>query len=49
MRTVNQLVEKIYQDSKEKIVQKQKTDTAAYKELLKNLIVQVIIIKQDDM
>lgn len=49
MRTVNQLVEKIYQESKEKIVQNQKTDTASYKGLLKNLIVQVIIIKQDDM
>ena len=42
MKTVNQLMEKIYMGAKQKIVLKQKTEAATYKELLKNLIVQVI-------
>lgn len=41
MKTVNTLVEKIYKEAKHKMVNKQKSDQAAYKELLKNLIVQV--------
>lgn len=41
MKTVNQLVEKLYKEAKHKMISKQKSDTAAYKELLKNLIVQV--------
>lgn len=44
MKTVNTLVEKIYKEAKHKMVNKQKSDTAAYKELLKNLIVQVNIL-----
>lgn len=39
MKTVNTLVEKIYKEAKHKMVGKQKGDQAAYKELLKNLIV----------
>lgn len=39
MKTVNTLVEKIYKEAKHKMVNKQKSDQAAYKELLKNLIV----------
>jgi len=39
MKTVNTLVEKIYKEAKHKMVSKQKSDTAAYKELMKNLIV----------
>ena len=39
MKTVNTLVEKIYKEAKHKMVSKQKGDAAAYKELLKNLIV----------
>lgn len=40
MKTVNQLVEKLYKEAKHKMMTKQK-DTAIYKELIKNLIVQV--------
>ena len=43
MKTVNQLVEKLYKEAKHKMINKQKNDSAAYKELLKNLIVQVLI------
>lgn len=43
MKTVNQLVEKLYKDAKHKMVNDQK-DTATYKELLKNLIIQVNLI-----
>jgi hypothetical protein len=39
MKTVNTLVEKIYKEAKHKMVNKQKSDAAAYKELMKNLIV----------
>lgn len=41
MKTVNQLVEKLYKEAKHKMISKQKQDSAAYKELLKNLVVQV--------
>lgn len=43
MKTVNQLVEKLYKEAKNKMVSNQK-DTATYKELLKNLIIQVNLI-----
>lgn len=43
MKTINTLVEKIYQEAKHKMASKQKSDSSAYKELLKNLIVQVSI------
>lgn len=39
MKTINALVERIYNDAKTKIIQKQKQDKAAYKDLIKNLIV----------
>ena len=41
MKTVNTLVEKLYKEAKHKMISKQKSDKAAYQELLKNLIVQV--------
>ena len=41
MRTVNELIEQIYAEARKKISERQKSDVAAYKELLKNLIVQV--------
>lgn len=41
MKTVNTLVEKIYKEAKHKMVGKQANDQGAYKELIKNLIVQV--------
>jgi V-type H+-transporting ATPase subunit E len=41
MRTVNSLIEKLYVDAKRKMVEKIK-DKASYKELLKNLLIQVI-------
>jgi len=40
MKTINQLVEKLYKEAKHKMMTKQK-DAAIYKELMKNLIVQV--------
>ena len=43
MRTVNELVERIYADAKKKIAEKLKNDQNTYKELLKNLIVQGLI------
>ena len=43
MKTVNTLVEKIYKEAKHKMFSKQKGDAAAYKELMKNLIVQGLI------
>lgn len=43
MRTVNELVEKIYAEAKVKMAEKIKTDEKTYKELLKNLIVQGLI------
>ena len=39
MKTVNTLVEKLYKEAKHKMVSKQQGDKAAYKELLKNLVV----------
>lgn len=44
MKTINTLVEKIQLEAKQKMASKQKEDTASYKELLKNLIVQVNIL-----
>jgi hypothetical protein len=41
MKTVNQLVEKLYKEAKHKIVNKVKNDPASYKEILRNLIIQV--------
>jgi len=41
MKTVNQLIEKMYKDTKAKMISRQETDKQQYKELLKNLIVQV--------
>lgn len=43
MKTVNSLIEKLYKDSKAKMVQKEKQDESTYKELLKDLIVQGLI------
>ena len=43
MKSVNTLVEKIYKDSKTKIVSRQGQDGVQYRELLKNLIVQGLI------
>lgn len=43
MKAVNVLVEKLYKDSKAKIVSRQKADVGMYKELMKNLIVQGLI------
>ena len=43
MRTVNGLIEKLYHDARIKMVAKQQSDPAQYKELLKNLIVQGLI------
>lgn len=40
MRTVNSLIEKLYQDAKRKMVEKIK-DKSSYKELLKNILIQV--------
>lgn len=44
MRTVNELVEKLYKEAGHRIVEKQKADPNMYKELMKNLIVQVCIL-----
>lgn len=41
MKTINTLVEKIYSEAKQKMASKQQSDGTAYKELMKNLIVQV--------
>lgn len=43
MRTVNGLIEKLFHDAKVKMVAKQQSDPAKYKELIKNLIVQGLI------
>ena len=43
MKTINQLIEKLYKEAKHKILKKQQSDVAAYREFLKNLIVQVIL------
>jgi len=43
MKTVNALVEKLYKEAGARIVERQKADPKLYKELLKNLIVQVSI------
>ncbi len=42
MKTVNQLVEKLYKEAKHKMVQKI-GDHSSYKELLKNLLIQVTL------
>ena len=42
MKTVNGLIEKLYQDSRNRMVEKIK-DKTLYKELLKNLLVQGLI------
>lgn len=44
MSTVNGLIQKLYKESKVKLVAEQTKDINQYKEFLKNLIVQVIII-----
>jgi hypothetical protein len=44
MKTVNELVEKLYKEAGHRIMEKQKSDPHMYKELVKNLIVQVIIL-----
>ena len=43
MGTINSLIEKLYKDAKGKLVARQQSDTAAYRELLRNLIVQGLI------
>ena len=43
MKTVNSLVEKLYVESKHKLVEKI-GNHGSYKELLKNLMVQVLIL-----
>jgi V-type H+-transporting ATPase subunit E len=43
MKTVNSLVERLFKEAKVKIVARQATDSALYKELMKNLIVQGLI------
>lgn len=47
MSTVNGLIQKLFKEAKVKIVAEQAKDINQYKEFLKNLIVQVIIINQD--
>lgn len=42
MKTVNQLIEKLYKEAKHKMVEKIGSHSS-YKELLKNLLIQVII------
>lgn len=44
MSTVNGLIQKLYKEAKVKLVAEQTKDINQYKEFLKNLIVQVIII-----
>ena len=44
MRTVNQLVEKLYKEAKHKMLDKQKNDRGAYQELIKNLLIQVTLL-----
>jgi hypothetical protein len=43
MKTVNTLVEKVYKEAQHKMVTKLGNDPGSYKELLKNLMIQVII------
>ena len=42
MKTVNALIEKLYKEAKNKMVGKLGHDKGQYKELIKNLIIQVI-------
>lgn len=42
MKTVNALVEKLYKEAKDKMVKKLANDKGQYKELCKNLLIQVI-------
>ena len=39
MKTVNQLVEKLYKESKHKMAIKIKQESSQYKEILKNIVV----------
>ena len=41
MKTINQLIEKLYKEAKHKMINKQKADVASYQLFMKNLIVQV--------
>lgn len=41
MKTVNSLVEKVYKEAQHRMMSKQASDKGSYKELLKNLIIQV--------
>lgn len=41
MKTVNALIEKLYKEAKDKIVKKLANDKGQYKELCKNLLIQV--------
>ena len=41
MKTINQLIEKLYKEAKHKMILRQKTDVASYQLFLKNVIVQV--------
>jgi V-type H+-transporting ATPase subunit E len=43
MKTVNSLIEKLYKDAKTKMITKQQSDKAMYKDLMKDLIVQGLI------
>jgi hypothetical protein len=42
MKTVNALIEKLYKEAKDKMVKKLANDKGQYKELCKNLLIQVI-------
>lgn len=39
MKTVNQLIEKLYKEAKHKMATKIKQESAQYREILKNLVV----------
>lgn len=41
MKTVNALIEKLYKEAKNKMVLKLSQDKGQYKELIKNLLIQV--------
>lgn len=43
MKTVNALIEKLYKEAKDKMVKKLANDKGQYKELCKNLLIQVIV------
>ena len=47
MKTVNSLIEKLYKESKGKIVEKMKADKGQYKTLMKELLLQVRVMWYD--